>query len=118
MPDSAWPPRPPGAPAPSPPTAPASYWWAGGTTVALDVGTLTPAWTLRDTLGPPAAYGTGLLAPVRDGLADLDPARGTVLRTLPVPRADPAAEVRIAAAGEVLLEQRGTEVVALLPAAG
>jgi len=26
------------------------YWWAGGTTVALDVGTLRPAWTLRDTL--------------------------------------------------------------------
>ena len=55
----------------------------GRHTVALDVGTLTPAWTLRDTLGPPTAYGTGLLAPVRDGLADLDPARGTVLRTLP-----------------------------------
>jgi len=52
---------------------------------------------------------------VRDGLADLDPARGTVLRTLPVPRSDPAAAVRIATAGEVLLEQRGPEVVALLP---
>jgi hypothetical protein len=53
--------------------------------------------------------------PVGDGLVDLDPERGTTLRTLPVPRADPAAEVRIAAAGEVLLEQRGPEVVGLLP---
>jgi hypothetical protein len=92
------------------------YWWAGGTTVALDAGTLAPVWTLRDTLGPPTAYGTGLLAPVRDGLADLDPARGTVLRTLPVPRTDPTAAVRIAAAGEVVLEQRGTDLVALRPA--
>ena len=40
------------------------YWWAGGTTVALDVSTLTPAWTLRDTLGPPGRYGGGLLVPV------------------------------------------------------
>jgi len=54
------------------------YWWAGGTTVALDVNTLTQAWTLRDTLGPPAA-------------------------------------MRTSAAGEVLLEQRGPEVVGLLP---
>ena len=66
---------------------------------------------------PAAAYGTGLLAPVRNGLVDLDPERGTTLRTLAVPRPDPAAaaEVRIAAAGEVLLEQRGPEVVGLLP---
>ena len=116
VPDSALATSPAGAPASVTTDGSRVYWWAGGTTVALDVGTLTPAWTLRDTLGPPTAYGTGLLAPVRDGLADLDPARGTVLRTLPVPRADPAAEVRIAAAGEVLLEQRGPEVVALLPA--
>jgi hypothetical protein len=107
---------PAGAPAGATTDGSRFYWWAGGTTVALDSGTLAPAWSLRDTLGPPTTYGTGLLAPVRDGLADLDPARGTVLRTLPVPRPDPAAAVRIAAAGEVLVEQRGPEVVALLPA--
>ena len=72
---------------------------------------------MPSTLGPPVAYGTGLLAPVRGGLADLDPARGTTLRTLPVRRADPAAPVRLGAAGEVLLEQRGGELVALRPAA-
>jgi len=92
------------------------YWWVGGTTVALDAATLTPAWTLRDTLGPPVTYGTGLLVPVRDGLADLDPARGTVLRTLPVRRTDPTAAVRLASAGDVVVEQRGNEVVALHPA--
>ena len=115
VPDAALPTSPAGAPATVTTDGSRFYWWAGGTTVALDVNTLTQAWSLRDTLGPPVAYGTGLLAPVRDGLVDLDPERGTALRTLPVPRPDPAAEVRIAAAGEVLLEQRGPEVVGLLP---
>ncbi len=116
VPDAALSTAPAGAPATVTTDGSRFYWWVGGTTVALDASTLTPAWTLRDTLGPPVAYGTGLLAPVRAGLADLDPARGTVLRTLPVTRTDPAAPVRLAAAGEVLLEQRGTEVVALHPA--
>ena len=115
VPDAALATAPAGAPAAVTTDGSRFYWWAGGTTVALDVDTLTPAWALRDTLGPPATYGTGLLAPVRDGLVDLDPARGTTLRTLPVPRPDPTADVRIAAAGEVLLEQRGSEVVGLLP---
>jgi hypothetical protein len=115
VPDAALATAPAGAPAAVTTDGSRFYWWAGGTTVALDVDTLTPAWALRDTLGPPATYGTGLLVPVRDGLVDLDPARGTTLRTLPVPRPDPTADVRIAAAGEVLLEQRGPEVVGLLP---
>jgi hypothetical protein len=93
------------------------YWWVGGTTVALDASLLTPVWTLPATLGPPVGYGTGLLAPVRGGLADLDPGRGTVQRTLPVQRAEPDAPVRLAAAGEILLEQRGAELVALRPTA-
>ncbi len=116
VPDAALVTAPAGAPAAVTTDGVRCYWWVGGTTVALDAGTLTPVWALRDTLGPPVAYGTGLLAPVRDGLADLDAARGVVLRTLPVPRSNPTAPVRIAAAGEILLEQRGTEVVALRPA--
>jgi hypothetical protein len=115
IPDAALATAPAGAPAAVTTDGSRFYWWAGGTTVALDVDTLTPAWALRDTLGPPVTYGTGLLAPVRDGLVDLDPERGTTLRTLPVPRPDPTADVRLAATGEVLLEQRGPEVVGLLP---
>jgi hypothetical protein len=117
VPDAALTTAPAGAPATVTSDGSRFYWWVGGTTVALDASTLTPAWTLRDTLGPPVAYGTGLVAPVRGGLADLDPARGTVLRTLPVPRTDPTAAVRLASAGDVVLEQRGTQVVALRPAA-
>ncbi len=116
VPDPALVTAPAGAPATVTTDGSRFYWWVGGTTIALDASTLTPAWTRRDTLGPPVAYGTGLLAPVRDGVADLDPAHGTVLRTLHVPRTNPTAPVRLAAAGEVLLEQRGPDLVALRPA--
>ncbi|WP_433278740.1 Rv3212 family protein [Pseudonocardia xinjiangensis] len=91
------------------------YWWTGSRTIALDGTDLTPLWTADGTLGPAQPYGGGLLVPVPAGLQVLDPARGTALRTLPVARADPDAPVRLAAAGNMLLEQRGTEVVALRP---
>ena len=92
------------------------YWWTGSRTVALDPVELTPRWTLPDTLGPAQPYGGGLLLPVPDGLLDVDSNTGTALRTIPVPREDRTAPVRLATSGEVLLEQRGTEVVALRPA--
>lgn len=92
------------------------YWWTGSRTIALDPVELTPRWTLPDTLGPAQPYGDGLLVPVRDGLLDVDAGTGSALRTIPVGRDDPAAPVRLAAAGQVLLEQRGSEVVALHPA--
>lgn len=91
------------------------YWWTGSHTVALDPVDLTPRWSLPDTLGPAQPYGGGLLVPVRDGLLDVDALTGTALRTLPVRRDDPTAPVRLAAAGRMLLEQRGNEVVALRP---
>lgn len=91
------------------------YWWTGSRTLALDASDLAPVWTVPDTLGPAVRYGPGLLVPVPAGLAELDPVRGTVLRTLPVPRDDPGAAVRPAVLGDVLLEQRGPELVALRP---
>jgi hypothetical protein len=91
------------------------YWWIGSRTVALDAADLGPLWTLVDTLGPALPYGGSLLVPVPEGLLQVDPASGAVLRTLPLARADPAAPVRLAAAGRMLLEQRGGELVALRP---
>ncbi|OZM83705.1 PQQ-binding-like beta-propeller repeat protein [Pseudonocardia sp. MH-G8] len=89
-------------------------WWTGSRTIALDGRELTPIWAVPATLGPAVAYGGGLLAPVPGGLLVLDAATGTVQRTIPVARPD--GPVRLAALGEVLLEQRGAEVVALHPA--
>ncbi len=97
-------------------TPDAVYWWTGSRTVALDATDLAPLWTADGTLGPAVPYGGGLLVPVPSGLQELDPATGAALRTIPVRRTDPQAPVRAAAAGEVLLEQRGAEVVALRPA--
>ena len=91
------------------------YWWTGSRTIALDAVDLTPRWTLPDTLGPALPYGGGLLVPVPDGLLDVDPATGAALRTIPVQREDRTGPVRLAAAGQVVLEQRGPEVVALRP---
>ena len=91
------------------------YWWTGSRTIALN-SDLTPLWTVEDTLGPAQSYGGGLLVPAPAGLLVLDAASGTVLRTIPVSRADRAAPVRLSTAGEMLIEQRGTEVVALRPA--
>lgn len=94
------------------------YVWTGAAVVALDAVELAPLWTQPGALGPPVRYGTDLLVPVPDGLAVLDAARGTVRRLIPVTRPDPAAPVGIAVVGDVLVEQRGTEVVALRPATG
>jgi hypothetical protein len=91
------------------------YWWTGSQTVALDGTDLAPLWTLKGTLGPALPYAGSLLVPVAAGLREVDAVRGTVERTLPVARADPTAPVRLAAAGEMVLEQRGGEVVALRP---
>jgi hypothetical protein len=91
------------------------YWWTGSRTIALDALDLTPAWTLPDTVGPGVDYGGRLLVPVRDGVAVVDGSTGRVERTLPVRRDDPGAPVTSAVLGDVLLEQRGTELVALRP---
>jgi hypothetical protein len=90
------------------------YWWTGSRTVALDGLDLTPVRTLPDTLGPGTDYAGRRLVPVPAGLALLDRA-GRVERVLPVTRSDRTAPVSSAALGEVLLEQRGAELVALRP---
>jgi hypothetical protein len=53
--------------------------------------------------------------PVPDGVAVVSPDTGRVARTLPVARDDPRAPVVAAVQGEMLLEQRGSTVVALRP---
>ncbi|WP_214407421.1 Rv3212 family protein, partial [Pseudonocardia lacus] len=92
-----------------------SYWWTGSRTIALDAATLRPLWTVVGALGTALPYGGGLLVPVPDGLAEIDPVDGSSVRTLRVPRADPLGPVRLDAVGEVLVEQRGNELVALRP---
>ena len=91
------------------------YWWTGSHTVALNTLDLTPDWTLADTLGPAVGYAGELVVPVPAGVAVLAADTGRVTETLPVPRDDPGAPVFPAVQGDVLLEQRGPELVALRP---
>ncbi|MDN5931250.1 MAG: hypothetical protein L0I24_09340, partial [Pseudonocardia sp.] len=93
------------------------YWFTGSSVVALDATELALLWTLPDALGPPVRYGIDLLVPVPGGLRVVDAVRGTPGRLLPVDRPDPAAPVGLAVLGDVLLEQRGDQLVALTPAA-
>jgi hypothetical protein len=88
-------------------------WWTGSRTIALDSLDLSPQWSVAGALGPAVAYADHLLVPVPGGLRVLDPANGAELRTLPVER--PPGAVRLATLGEMLLEQRAGEVVALRP---
>jgi len=88
-------------------------WWTGSRTIALDSRDLTQRWTVPDALGPAVRYADAWLVPVPGGLRVLD-AQGGELRTIPVER--PPGPVRLATLGEVLLEQRAGEVVALKPA--
>ncbi len=94
----------------------ALYWWTGAATVALDPDTLVPRWTLPNTLGPGVEYDGQLLVPVAAGLAEVDPRTGTSKRVVRVDRSGFAGPVQVAAQGEVLLEQRGPDLVALGPA--
>ncbi len=88
-------------------------WWTGSRTIALDGNDLSPQWSVPDALGPAVPYADALLVPVPGGLRVLD-AGGAELRTVPVDR--PPGPVRLATLGEMVLEQRGGEIVALRPA--
>ncbi|GAA3221735.1 hypothetical protein GCM10017691_07030 [Pseudonocardia petroleophila] len=91
------------------------YWFTGSSVAALDAEQLALLWTFPDALGAPVRYGIELLVPVEGGLRVLDADRGTPGRFLPVDRPDPRAPVTLAVVGDVLLEQRGDRVAALVP---
>lgn len=88
------------------------YWWTGSQTIALDRSDLRPVWTVPGTLGPGTTFAGSLLLPVPGGLAVIDE-RGTAGRTVPVDRGGYTGPVGLASLGPVLLEQRGSELVAL-----
>ncbi|RVW11346.1 hypothetical protein EGT67_02695 [Prescottella agglutinans] len=88
-------------------------WWTGTELIALSTSELAPRWTMSGALGPGAIMGGSLLVPVADGIAVLDPATGAEQRRIPVTRDTTVAPIATAVVGEVVLEQRGDQVVAL-----
>ena len=91
----------------------AVYWFTGSSTIALDPSDLTPRWSVPGTLGPGTLMAGRLLVPVPGQLAVLDAGTGTRIGGIPVDRGSYQGPVQLAAAGSVVLEQRGSQLVAL-----
>lgn len=92
-------------------------WSVGSAVVGLSATDLTPVWIFPGALGPGAEVAGQLLLPVDGAMAVMDPATGTETRRIAVDRSGYAREtdgpVRTAVAGSVVLELRGSELVAL-----
>ncbi len=99
---------------------------AAGSVIAVSVGTsiialnsadLTPRWTTTGVLGAGTVVAGNLLVPTPGAVTALDPATGAVGARIAVDRGgyDPAKDgpLSLAAAGPVILEQRGATLVAL-----
>ncbi|HEY2205287.1 MAG TPA: hypothetical protein VGH99_12525 [Pseudonocardia sp.] len=108
---------PPGEAVPTTRIPGAVLWWTGSRTIALDENDLRPRWTMPGALGPGALFADEPVLPVPDGLVVVNPANGAVLKRVPVHRDDrtgvAAAPLGLASVGPVLLEQRGSTLVAL-----
>ncbi len=88
-------------------------WWTGTELIALSTSELAPRWTMSGALGPGAIMAGSLLVPVPDGVAVLDPATGVEHRRIPVTRDTADTPIATSVVGDVVLEQRGDEAVAL-----
>lgn len=89
------------------------YWFSGSKVVALSRDDLSPRWTLSSASGPGILFAQQLVVPIKGGLAVLNENDGSTIRTVGVDRHGYPGPVRLAAAGPVLLEQRGTTLTAL-----
>lgn len=89
-------------------------FWTGDSTVALNDIDLTPRWTVPDTLGPGTMMAGSLLVPTPGAIAVIDVLTGRETGRIPVARPEnPRGPIDLAAAGDMLLERRGPELVAL-----
>lgn len=88
-------------------------WWTGTELIALSTSELAPRWTMTGALGPGAIMAGALLVPVPGAIAVLDPATGVEQSRIPVSRDSDTGPIATAILGDIVLEQRGDEIVAL-----
>jgi hypothetical protein len=88
-------------------------WWTGNAALGLSQGDLAVRWSVPGALGAGAVMAGKLLLPVPGGLAVTDPATGRVENTIAVDRGAYTGPVGVAVIGTNVLEQRGTDLVAL-----
>ncbi|WP_410675187.1 hypothetical protein [Amycolatopsis sp. cmx-4-68] len=89
------------------------YWFSGSKVLALSRDDLSPRWTLSSATGPGILFAQQLVVPIKGGLAVLNENDGSTIRTVGVDRRGYPGVVRLAAAGPVLLEERGDTLTAL-----
>ncbi|MGP9760998.1 Rv3212 family protein [Corynebacterium sp. AOP12-C2-36] len=87
-------------------------WFDGERLVGFGPTDLEPRFTVP-ALGTGAAMDGSLLVPVADGVAVVDGEDGSVQRTVPVDRGSYDGPVSLRVQGDVVVEQRGDEMVAL-----
>lgn len=88
-------------------------WFTGAKTIALSGATLDPLWTVDGAFGPGTVFADKFLVPVPGGLAVMDPVTGVRGQDVKVDRKGYQGQVRLAALGNVLFEQRGDTLVAM-----
>lgn len=88
-------------------------WFTGAGVQALDSTGLSPLWSIPGALGSGAVMAGRLLVPVPDGIAVVDLATGLSTYDIPVERGDYIGPVQTSVIGDVIVEQRGDDVVAL-----
>lgn len=96
-------------------------WWTGDSVLVFSATGLRYKYTVTPSgphvpVGPATVMAGRLLVPVDDGYDVFDPATGTGERHITVPRKPSVSPVVPAVAGSTVLEQRGTDLVALGPA--
>jgi hypothetical protein len=88
--------------------------WTGAAVVALRSGDLTPLWTSLDAIGPGTSMAGVVIVPVPGAIAVIDPLSGKLTRRVPVTRTERlSGPILTAVIGDIILEQRGDELVAL-----
>jgi hypothetical protein len=104
---------PPGRAAPVTKATGAFHWFSGSRTVVVSATELRPLWTIKDTLGPGTVFAGRALIPVKDAIAVVSQADGKEVGRFPVDRANHTGTVMMSSIGPIVLEQRGTTLVAL-----
>ncbi|MCJ0890546.1 hypothetical protein [Rhodococcus sp. ARC_M5] len=95
-------------------TAGSVFSWFTGTGVqAFDSTGLSPLWTVPGALGGGAVMAGRLLVPVPDAISVVDIATGVSLADIPVDRGGYDGPIQTSVIGDVVVEQRGADVVAL-----
>ncbi|ALC05231.1 hypothetical protein CDES_03895 [Corynebacterium deserti GIMN1.010] len=88
-------------------------WFTGDRLILLSPSQLNVRQVFDDALGTGTALNGSLLYPTTEGIAVANWDTGKVLRTIPVDRAGYTGEVSLGLVGQVLVEKRGSEIVAL-----